>query len=444
MLFLSSNGSAGSSTSFSLSYSKHSAAAAPARPLSPLSPDVPATDAPNASVNTPRSLRQRSGTHSKKRSSAADFTLPPPPTRARKIIQMKPKTQTQTQNHTQQAAPRGAAAATATAAGPEGKTKGESHGAGGAGGTGGAGSKKKQGNGPTTAAGRKIARKTAHSLIERRRRSKMNEEFATLKNMIPACRGQEMHKLAILQVTCPSPHAPPIDYMNYLEQCLKDLKAANRNGHSSDRTDSCGPSTSSTPCANSVTRTRNCSLSVDREYCSSSFPSPSRSPSPAPSKEPLHTNQPAFRNGNSTTASPGIHPGNTNTHAHGYYEHEYEHEQTHQLHRNFPRFTHAYPLLPSPALLPTSSASSSYDITFPPIDPHLHQTRLETSLPPDTIFRFRASSSASHHTPLLLLSSRLNSSSRATARIIPVIARRILTVTIKHVTFGYGHEATRL
>jgi hypothetical protein len=61
------------------------------------------------------------------------------------------------------------------------------------------GSKKKQPS-ATSAAGRKIARKTAHSLIERRRRSKMNEEFGTLKDMIPACRGQEMHKLAILQV----------------------------------------------------------------------------------------------------------------------------------------------------------------------------------------------------------------------------------------------------
>ena len=28
----------------------------------------------------------------------------------------------------------------------------------------------------------------------------MNEEFATLKGMIPACTDQEMHKLAILQV----------------------------------------------------------------------------------------------------------------------------------------------------------------------------------------------------------------------------------------------------
>ena len=51
----------------------------------------------------------------------------------------------------------------------------------------------------TSAAGRKLARKTAHSVIERRRRSKMNEEFGVLKDMIPACTG-EMHKLAILQV----------------------------------------------------------------------------------------------------------------------------------------------------------------------------------------------------------------------------------------------------
>ena len=59
--------------------------------------------------------------------------------------------------------------------------------------------KKKQPS-ATSVAGRKIARKTAHSLIERRRRSKMNEEFALLKSMIPACTG-EMHKLAILQVS---------------------------------------------------------------------------------------------------------------------------------------------------------------------------------------------------------------------------------------------------
>jgi hypothetical protein len=59
--------------------------------------------------------------------------------------------------------------------------------------------KKKQPS-STSVAGRKIARKTAHSLIERRRRFKMNEEFGVLKDMIPACTG-EMHKLAILQVS---------------------------------------------------------------------------------------------------------------------------------------------------------------------------------------------------------------------------------------------------
>jgi hypothetical protein len=59
-----------------------------------------------------------------------------------------------------------------------------------------AGTKRKQQGSGNTAVNRKIARKTAHSLIERRRRSKMNEEFGVLKDMIPACCGQEMHKLA--------------------------------------------------------------------------------------------------------------------------------------------------------------------------------------------------------------------------------------------------------
>lgn len=45
----------------------------------------------------------------------------------------------------------------------------------------------------------------------------MNEEFGILKQMIPACRDQEMHKLAILQAS--------IEYMRYLEQCVSDLEA---------------------------------------------------------------------------------------------------------------------------------------------------------------------------------------------------------------------------
>ncbi|KAF8461882.1 hypothetical protein BDZ91DRAFT_772758 [Kalaharituber pfeilii] len=78
-----------------------------------------------------------------------------------------------------------------------------------------------------TAATRKTARKTAHSLIERRRRFKMNEEFAMLKNMIPACQGVEMHKLAILQAS--------IEYLRYLEDCVEKLKRSNGGGEGVDQ-----------------------------------------------------------------------------------------------------------------------------------------------------------------------------------------------------------------
>lgn len=146
-------------------------------PASPTSPDLVAlgrTANPRSSA-TKRPLE--------------DFDLPPPPTRTRKIIQMKPKTQ-----------PPPKPAATATKSAKEtGKAPANN-------GPASANSKKKQPS-ATSAAGRKIARKTAHSLIERRRRSKMNEEFSTLKDMIPACRGQEMHKLAILQVGQATPIA---------------------------------------------------------------------------------------------------------------------------------------------------------------------------------------------------------------------------------------------
>jgi hypothetical protein len=123
-----------------------------------------------------------------------EFNLPPPPTRTRKIIQVKPKPQLMTG--------KAASSATSTATSKSkdnpaaSGTKATSHSSASS-------SKKKQQPSTTSAAGRKIARKTAHSLIERRRRSKMNEEFHTLKDMIPACRGQEMHKLAILQVGRP-------------------------------------------------------------------------------------------------------------------------------------------------------------------------------------------------------------------------------------------------
>ncbi|KAI1265746.1 hypothetical protein F5Y18DRAFT_426835 [Xylariaceae sp. FL1019] len=126
------------------------------------------------------------------------FTLPPPPTRTRRIIQMKPRPQEDAEE-----TPTAAKGSSAT-----------SKSAGASGGVSKPAAKKQPSQ--TSAAGRKMARKTAHSLIERRRRSKMNEEFAVLKGLIPACEG-DMHKLAILQAS--------IEYVRYLEDCLTKLKA---------------------------------------------------------------------------------------------------------------------------------------------------------------------------------------------------------------------------
>jgi len=111
-----------------------------------------------------------------------NFSLPLPPTRSRTIIQMKPKAQ-QSQDSAKLLASQ-----TSKGSGKKGTS-----------GTNSSATGNKQPT-STSVAGKKIARKTAHSVIERRRRSKMNEEFGVLKAMIPACTDQDMHKLAILQV----------------------------------------------------------------------------------------------------------------------------------------------------------------------------------------------------------------------------------------------------
>ena len=131
--------------------------------------------------------RRRSSAAQQKESS---FALPPPPTRSRKIIQMKPGPQEEP------------AAVPSPAKGSAGTGSQSKHASGSGVAAGSKSSSTKKQPSATSAAGRKIARKTAHSLIERRRRSKMNEEFAVLKGLIPACTG-EMHKLAILQVSQP-------------------------------------------------------------------------------------------------------------------------------------------------------------------------------------------------------------------------------------------------
>lgn len=161
------------------------------RPISPSSPEARQKAQPE---KTQSASRKRSSDKADLGAGVTDnYALPPPPTRSRKIIQMKPQTG-KGKGQDQQALP-----AVVSQSPPKAQAASSSTNAQGSGQAPAAGGKKKQAN-TSTAAGRKIARKTAHSLIERRRRSKMNEEFGVLKDMIPACAGQEMHKLAILQV----------------------------------------------------------------------------------------------------------------------------------------------------------------------------------------------------------------------------------------------------
>ena len=128
--------------------------------------------------------RASTSSQSSQRIASSDFSLPPPPTRSRKIIQMKPKPQQSEEHSHVSTQPITKGSNKRSASGLSASSTPAS---------------KKQPS-ATSVAGKKIARKTAHSVIERRRRSKMNEEFGVLKDMIPACKDQEMHKLAILQV----------------------------------------------------------------------------------------------------------------------------------------------------------------------------------------------------------------------------------------------------
>ncbi|KAK9467282.1 hypothetical protein V1512DRAFT_260850 [Lipomyces arxii] len=128
--------------------------------------------------------------------------LPPPPMRSRRIIQMqpvlpKPTSTKAVPNYDDNFAALSGSSNTTT--------------------------KSRRGN-TSTAATRKTARKVAHSAIERRRRSKMNDEFESLKTIVPACRAASenhgeanLHKLGILQAT--------VEYLKYLEECINQLQA---------------------------------------------------------------------------------------------------------------------------------------------------------------------------------------------------------------------------
>ncbi|KAK9388381.1 hypothetical protein V1515DRAFT_598682 [Lipomyces mesembrius] len=155
---------------------------------------------PKTSFSDARTQQQQLTSNVQTRSKFAPSKLPPPPMRSRRIIQMQPvlpkpaATKTTTKQQSQPLE-------TATAP------------------------KSKRGSGSSSsAATRKSARKIAHSAIERRRRSKMNEEFDALKTMVPACRvasqthsEASLHKLGILQAT--------VEYVRYLEGCIGQLQA---------------------------------------------------------------------------------------------------------------------------------------------------------------------------------------------------------------------------
>ncbi|RPA81676.1 HLH-domain-containing protein [Ascobolus immersus RN42] len=68
----------------------------------------------------------------------------------------------------------------------------------------------------TTKKSKKTQRKTAHSLIERRRRGKINDEFEKLRRLVPACQDQNersMHKLEVLKAS--------VDYLEYLKGLME-------------------------------------------------------------------------------------------------------------------------------------------------------------------------------------------------------------------------------
>lgn len=217
----------------------------------------PMSNYPMQAAETVKARRRSSAAKEAKEST---FALPPPPTRSRKIIQMKPRPQDE--------------AAEGPTAKETGKTSGKTS-ASGSKTTGAATStaqgKKKQPS-ASSAAGRKIARKTAHSLIERRRRSKMNEEFAVLKGMIPACTG-EMHKLAILQAS--------IEYVRYLEDCVSKLKAQHDDGQ--ERAESAH---NPLPSIREFHPTIHDDLNGDVEMTDSEAPSPTFTVQPESSRHP--------------------------------------------------------------------------------------------------------------------------------------------------------------
>ncbi|KAG6046867.1 hypothetical protein E4U17_007708 [Claviceps sp. LM77 group G4] len=188
--------------------------------ISLLSSSSPRSSGPSQAAETVKTRRRVSVPrgNSKDNTNAnanCPFSLPPPPTRSRKIIQMKPRTQVDSTGSSP-AKPSSRAGSKTTSSSGTAKTAVNKDTSDSGSGSTGQGVKRKQPPNATSAAGRKTARKTAHSLIERRRRGKMNEEFDVLRSLVPACT-LHMHKLSVLNCT--------IEYVQYLQDCVSKLSS---------------------------------------------------------------------------------------------------------------------------------------------------------------------------------------------------------------------------
>ncbi|KAI9759041.1 MAG: hypothetical protein M4579_002630 [Chaenotheca gracillima] len=237
-------------------------------------PVTPTSPAPNQSSGAAKRRRSSTATAATSQSQPQEvskaFNLPPPPTRQRRIIQVKPR-----QKEKEKEAKSKASEVPPPVASKETSKSTESKGT--------VGSKKPSPNkAGSTGPGRRSARKTAHSIIERRRRSKMNEEFGTLKDMIPACQDQEMHKLAILQAS--------IDYLRYLERCVSDMQGNSVPGSEGPDTSAPSREESNTPTPTlTALQTQLSSPAIPAGYDQSSYPSTATSALTSPVFSPFAT-----------------------------------------------------------------------------------------------------------------------------------------------------------
>ncbi|CAG8716415.1 10880_t:CDS:1, partial [Ambispora leptoticha] len=77
---------------------------------------------------------------------------------------------------------------------------------------------------------RELARKIAHSAIERRRRERINDKIVQLQKLVPSCAEQpQIHKMAILQGA--------IDYICYLQGLLAEKRKLENNSRNNDNED---------------------------------------------------------------------------------------------------------------------------------------------------------------------------------------------------------------